>query len=85
MVHFYTTGNTIDQFSIGYIASTNQQIWRSIYEVIYDSYFKVVKLFPREFLDQCKNKKMNLRIYQIKSKHILKIWPWKIGCMHKWL
>ena len=47
------------------IASTNQQIWRSIYEVIHDDYFKVVKLFPRELLDQCKE--MNLRIYQMKS------------------
>ena len=37
------------------IASTNQQIWRSTYEVIHDDYFKVVKLFPREVLDQCKN------------------------------
>ena len=33
------------------IASTSQQIWRSIYEVINDSYFKAVKLFPTNFLD----------------------------------
>ena len=31
------------------IASTNQKIWRSIYEVIYDSYFEVVKTFPKTF------------------------------------
>ena len=31
------------------ISSTNQQIWGSIYEVIHDDYFKVVKLFPRKF------------------------------------
>ena len=31
------------------IASTNQQIWRSIYEVIHDDDFKVVKLFPTTF------------------------------------
>ena len=31
------------------IASTNQQFWRSIYEVIDDSYFGVVKLFPKIF------------------------------------
>ena len=37
------------------IASKNHKIWRSIYEVIHDDYFKVVKLFPREFLNQCKN------------------------------
>ena len=36
------------------IASTSQNIWRSIYEVIGDSYFNVVKLFPTELLDQCK-------------------------------
>ena len=34
------------------IASTNQQLWESIYEVINDSYFEVVKLFPTEFLNQ---------------------------------
>ena len=34
---------------IGKIASTNQQIWRSIYEVTHGDYFKVVNLFPREF------------------------------------
>ena len=29
------------------IASTNQQIWISIYEFIHDHYFKVVILFTR--------------------------------------
>ena len=33
----------------------NKQIWRSIYEVIHDYYFKVVKLLPSGFLNQCKN------------------------------
>ena len=33
------------------IASTGQNIWRSIYEVIDDSYFLAVKLFPTQFLD----------------------------------
>ena len=50
------------------ISSTDQTIWRSIYEVIDDDYFKVVKYFPRESLDHCK--KINFRIYQIKSKQI---------------
>ena len=36
------------------IDKTNQQIWRSIYEVIHDDYFKAVKFFPTEFLNQCK-------------------------------
>ena len=40
------------------IASKSQQIWRSIYEVIHDDYFKAVKLFPTQFLNHCK--KMNL-------------------------
>ena len=31
------------------IASTSQQIWRSIYEVIHDYYFKAVKFFATEF------------------------------------
>ena len=31
------------------ITSTSQQIWRSIYEVIHDDYFKAVKLFPTQF------------------------------------
>ena len=39
------------------ISSLNQQLWMSIYEVIDDSNFKVVKLFPTEFLYQCKNSK----------------------------
>ena len=37
------------------IASTSQQIWRSIYEVIHDYYFKEVIFFPTTFLNQCKN------------------------------
>ena len=43
------------------IASTNQQFCRSIYEVIDDSYFKVVKLFPTPFLNQCKIIQKNFR------------------------
>ena len=35
------------------ISSTSQQIWGSIYEVIDDSYFKTVKLFPTQVLDHC--------------------------------
>ena len=50
------------------IVSTNQQLWRLIYEVIHDDYFKVVKFFPTDFLDQCKKTKMNLRIYQMNSR-----------------
>ena len=38
------------------ISSTNQQIWIPIYEVIHDGYFKVVKLFPKEFWGQLKKK-----------------------------
>ena len=52
------------------IASTRQHIWRSIYEFIHDNYFKAVKFFPREFLDQCKKIQMTLRTYQIKSKQL---------------
>ena len=35
------------------VASTNQQIWRSIYKVIDYSYFKAVELFPTQFLHHC--------------------------------
>ena len=38
------------------IASTSQQIWGSIYEVIHDDYFKAIILFPTNVLDHCKNK-----------------------------
>ena len=37
------------------IAIKNQPMWRSIYEVIDDSYFGVIKLFPKICLNQCKN------------------------------
>ena len=36
------------------IASTKQLFWRSIYEVIDDSYFDIVKIFSTTFLNQCK-------------------------------
>ena len=54
------------------ISSKNQQIWRSMYEVIHDDYFKAVELFLSEFLDQCK--KMNLVIYQMKSNQSFRIY-----------
>ena len=38
------------------IASTSQKNWRSIYEVIHDDYFKAVKIFPTQFLDECLKK-----------------------------
>ena len=65
------------------IASTSQQICGSIYEVVYDDYFKAVKLSPTQFLDHCK--KMNLKTYQVKSKQLFKKWLWNKGFMHKWL
>ena len=67
------------------IASTSQKTWGSIYEVIHGDYFKAVKLFPTKILNQYKKIKMSLRTYQMKSKQILKIWLWDMGCMHKWL
>ena len=38
------------------ISSTKQPFWRPIYEVIDDSYSGEVKLFPKRFLNQCRNK-----------------------------
>ena len=52
------------------IASTSQKNWRSIYEVIHDDYFKVVKLLPTQFLDHYL--KMNIKTYQMRSKQPLK-------------
>ena len=54
------------------IASTSQKNWRSIYEFIHDDYFKGVKFFPTEFLNHCKDKKVSLKTYQMRSKQILK-------------
>ena len=51
------------------ISSTSQHIWRSIYEVIDDSYFKAVQLSPTKNLEHCK--KMNLKTYQVKSRQLL--------------
>ena len=36
-------------------SSLKTLFWRSIYEVIDDSYFGVTKLFPTTFLKQCRN------------------------------
>ena len=54
------------------IASKIQQIWRSIYEVIHDYYFKAVKFFPTESLDHCL-KQISLKTYQMKSNQLLDI------------
>ena len=67
------------------IASTNQQLWRSIYEVIDDSYFKVVKLFPTEFLDKCKNIPNQPQNISSEVKAAFFKWLWKMVFMHKWL
>ena len=61
------------------IASTSQQNWRSIYEVIHDDYFKAVKLFSTQFLDHC-----NLRTYQVNSRKLKKR-LWNKGFINKWL
>ena len=67
------------------IASTNQNIWRSIYDVIDDSYFKVVKFFLTEFLDQCKKNQNEPQNIPNEAKAALKKRLWKMDCMHKCL
>ena len=67
------------------IASTSQQIWTSIYEVIHDSYFKAVKLFPTQFLDHCKNKDNEPQNIPSEVKTDFKKWICNKGCTHKWL
>ena len=52
------------------IATTNQQIWISINEVIHDYYFKLVKLFPSKLKKNVKIIQMNLRTYHLKSEHL---------------
>ena len=37
------------------LPAKKQPFWRPIYEVIKNSYFAATKLFPTEFLDQCRN------------------------------
>ena len=64
------------------IASKNQQFWISIYEVIDDSYFILVKLFPTTFLKQCKNNQNEPQNIKNEVKVDLKKWLWKMGCMH---
>ena len=65
------------------ISSTSQQIWKSIYEVIDDSYFKAVKLFPTECLDHCKKTQNEPQNIPNEVKAALKIWLWNMGCIQK--
>ena len=37
------------------IASKEQPFWRPMYELIKNLYFTSTKLFPTNFLDQCRN------------------------------
>ena len=37
------------------IIASKKIFWRSIYEVIDDSFFEEIKLFPTMFLKQCRN------------------------------
>ena len=67
------------------ISSTNKQVWRSIYEVIDDPYFKVVKILPSTFKNQCKNNQNKPQNIPNEVKADLKKCLWKMGCTHKWL
>ena len=67
------------------ISSTSKQIWRSIFEVIYDTYFKVVKLFPTEFLDQCFKNPNEPQNIPNEVEADFEKWLWKMGCTRKWL
>ena len=54
------------------IASTNQKLWISIYEVIDYSYFEIVKLCPTTFLNQCKNNPNELQNIPSEVKAVFK-------------
>ena len=65
------------------IGSTSQKIWRSIYEVIHDDYFKGVKFFPAQLLDHRLKKRTSK--HTKRSQSIFKRWLCNKGSMHKWL
>ena len=67
------------------IASTKQPFWISINEVIDDSIFKVLQLFPTTFLNQCNNNQNEPQNIPNEVKADLKKWLLKMGCIHKWL
>ena len=48
------------------IASTSQQIWRSIYKVIENSYFEATKLFLKTNYTNVETIQITLRTYQMK-------------------
>ena len=63
------------------IASKKQPFWRSIYEVIDDLYFEVVKLFPTTFLNQCTNNPDKHQNIPSEVKTDKTKWLWNRGCI----
>ena len=62
-----------------------QQFWRSIHEVIKNSHFEEIKLFPTTFLNQCRNNLNEPQNIPNEIKAALKKWLWNRGCMPKLL
>ena len=67
------------------ISSKKQPFWRSIYEVIKNSYFEDTILFPTKNLNQCRNIPNEPQNIPSEVKAALKKWIWNRGCMHKLL
>ena len=65
--------------------ANNNKNWRPIYEVIDDSFFAATKIFPTEFLDQCKNNPNEPQNIPYEVKVALKKWLWKKVYMQNWL
>ena len=54
------------------IDKNDKNKWRTIYKANDASYFGEVKLFPKEFFDQCKKKPDDPQKFHMKSRRILK-------------
>ena len=67
------------------ISSKKQPFWRPIYEVIENSYFEETKLFPTNFLNQCRNNPNEPHNISNEIKEALGKRLWNRGCMYKWL
>ena len=67
------------------IASKKYPFWRSVYEVIKNSYFEKTKLFPTTFLNQCRNNPNAPHNIPSRVKASFQKLLWERGCIHKWL
>ena len=67
------------------ISSKKQPFWRSIYEVIENSYFEETTLFPTNNLNQCRNIPNEPQKIPNEIKADFFKWLWNRSCIYKWL